>query len=62
MINQPPFKKAMRSSLSFILAIPEKAMALPGEKLAGDFSHLLRLLSVHFRVALEDNDELYNKY
>jgi len=34
------------------LPIPAKAMALPGAKPDGDFSHLSRLPSVHFSVAL----------
>ena len=34
------------------LPIPAKAIALPGAKPDGDFSHLSRLPSVHFSVAL----------
>ncbi len=49
---QPPLKKAIRSPLSLPLAMPAKAMPLPGAKSAGDLSHLSRLPSVHFRVAL----------
>ena len=39
------------------LPIPANAMAFPGAKPAGDFSHLSRLPSVHFRVALAANAE-----
>ena len=49
---QPPFKKAIKSERSFELAMPANAIALPGAKSAGPFSHLSRLPSVHLRVAL----------
>ena len=49
---QPPFRKAIKSERSFALAMPAKAMAFPGAKSAGPFSHLSRLPSVHLRVAL----------
>ena len=45
---------AMTSALSFLSAIPAKAIALPGAKAAGLVSHLSRLASVHLTVALED--------
>ena len=51
-IFQPPFKNAIRSPLSLLLAIPAKAIPLPGAKSAGDLSHLSKLPSVHFNVAL----------
>lgn len=50
--NQPPLRKAIKSERSLALPIPAKAMALPGAKPEGDFSHLSRLPSVHFKVAL----------
>ena len=39
------------SDLSLELAIPAKAIALPGAKSAGDLSHLSKLPSDHFNVA-----------
>ena len=54
---QPPFRNAIRSALSFALEIPAKAMAFPGAKPAGDASHLSKLASDHFRVALDERAE-----
>lgn len=45
----------MMSALSFGLAIPAKAIALPGAKPDGLLSHLSRLPSVHLIVALEES-------
>ena len=47
----------MRSALSFTDGIPEKAIAFPGAKSAGAFSHLSKLAADHFKVALDDRDE-----
>jgi len=47
----------MRSARSLALPIPEKAMALPGAKPDGDASHLSRLASDHFKVALDESAE-----
>ena len=49
----------MRSALSFTDGIPEKAIAFPGAKSAGAFSHLSKLAADHFKVALDDRDEEY---
>ena len=51
MLVQPPLRKATRSDLSLALAIPAKAMELPGAKSAGPLSHLSRFPSVHLSVA-----------
>ena len=45
---------ATRSSLSLTDGMPEKAIAFPGAKAAGDLSHLLKLAADHFIVALDD--------
>ncbi len=44
----------MISALSLGLAIPAKAIALPGAKAEGLLSHLSRLPSVHLMVAFDD--------
>ena len=45
---------AIRSALSWALARPPKAMAFPGAKAAGFWSHLFRLAADHLRVALDE--------
>ena len=57
LIVQPPFKKAIKSERSFSEVRPEKAIALPGAKLAGLANHLSKLLSVHLRVAFAESAE-----
>ena len=47
----------MRSALSLIDGIPAKAMAFPGAKSAGAFSHLSKLAADYFKVAFDDRDE-----
>ena len=51
----------MMSARSFGLAMPAKAMALPGAKPDGLLSHLSRLPSVHLMVALEESAPEYAK-
>ena len=51
----------MMSARSLGLAIPAKAIALPGAKLDGLFNHLSRLPSVHLIVALEESAPEYAK-
>ena len=41
--------------------IPAKAIAFPGAKLLGDFSHLSKLPGDHLRVALDDKAPEYEK-
>ena len=53
--DQPPFKNATKSLLSFELGIPAKAIEFPGAKSAGDLSHLSKLPSDHFNVAFACN-------
>lgn len=57
LMNQD-FKYAITSALSFEDGSPTNAIEFPGAKSAGDFSHLSKLPSVHFRVPLPERAAL----